>query len=504
MRDDKLNNFFKTAEELKESIDESIEFIKNKKAKFEELEMFSNYDKEEVNNFFRKPYVIVPKKEEEWFLVIPKFIDLNVGYLFKTTESFNVFIVNKYADYLGNVPTEFKKVFKFKPKLPLKVFDGVVLTGQQYQDRTWERYKDYLSKREGSDRIRIKRGRQFDFIAKLIDDGILPFIPKPVESSHCRKSIWKNQIIDVEKRRNMDFFKDAVNRFLDTGAVGIYWAMGTGKTIYGCELLSMINVENKPNLVISGNSATLREQWKERLKSVDLASETEVHTYSSLHKVIDREWGLVIFDECHHLPANKFSKMSTIKTEYRVGLSATPYREDGRTEYIFALTGFPIGLNWKVLLDLGIIKSPKVVLYICKTEREKMVKIKELINDPMKTLIYSFGISEGKKLSNFLEIPFVYGNTPIRERKEIIESSQNVIVSSVGKEGISVSNIERTMTFDFHFGSRQEETQFFGRLLHGDKEGVHYIFMTDEEIEKYGKRLYGIEEKGFKIHVQRL
>jgi len=499
-----LVDFFSRAEKIKESIDYSVENIKKRMTELEEMEMFSNYNKEYLSDFFKKPYVIIPKKEEEWYLAVPKFFDINIGYLTKSTDSYNVFIVNKYADYLGNVPSEFAKIFKFKPKLPLKVLDGVVLTGQLNQDRTWDRYKKYLSARSGKDRIKIKQGKQFDFLAKLIDDGILPFVPKPVENSHYRKAVWKIDNEEVEKRRNMDFFKDAIKRFLDTGAVGVYWAMGTGKTIFGCELLSMINVDGKPNLVISGNSATLREQWKERLESVELASDTEVHTYHAIHKVKNREWGMIIFDECHHLPANTFSKMATIKTEYRVGLSATPYREDGRTDYIFALTGFPIGLNWKVLLELGLIKAPKVTLFICKDIMSKNRKIKELLNDPMKTLIYSFGISEGKRLSKFLGIPFVYGSTPISQRREIIENSESVIVSSVGKEGISLSDIQRTMTYDFHFGSRQEETQFFGRLLHGEDEGYHYIFMTDKEFEKYGKRLYGIQEKGFKIRVQRI
>jgi DNA excision repair protein ERCC-3 len=248
----------------------------------------------------------------------------------------------------------------------------------------------------------------------------------------------------------------------------------------------------------------LREQWLEKLKWIVQASNTEVHTYSSYEKLRNIEWGLVIFDECHHLPANTFSKLATLKAEYRIGLSATPYREDGRTDYIFALTGYPLGLDWKVLIDLGLIKTPKITLMLCMDYNAKKKKVQEMLQDPIKTLIYSFGIDEGEKLSKFLEIPFVHGDTPVKERLNIIKTSITTIISSAGREGLSVPDIKRTITYNFLFGSRQEESQFFGRLLHGSEEGEHYILMTDEEYENYGKRIYGIEEKGFKIRMVRI
>jgi hypothetical protein len=184
--------------------------------------------------------------------------------------------------------------------------------------------------------------------------------------------------------------------------------------------------------------------------------------------------------------------------------SATPYREDGRSDYIFALTGFPIGLDWRVLIELGLIIEPEITLYLCGTYDQKRKKLGELIQDIQKTLIYCFSIDMGKRLSKQFEIPFVYGDTPVKERLQIIKSSHVTIVSAAMGEGISVRNIERTITYNFLFGSRQEETQFFGRLLHGKEKGKHVIMMTDEEYERYGKRLYGIQEKGFKIQIVRV
>jgi len=62
-----------------------------------------------------------------------------------------------------------------------------------------------------------------------------------------------------------------------------------------------------------------------------------------------------------------FQDFATVKVKYRMGLSATPYREDSRTEYIFALTGFPIGLSWDALIDIGILEVPDIRVYILPT-----------------------------------------------------------------------------------------------------------------------------------------
>ncbi len=508
VKEKNIEEMFEEFNQLTESIESKLESkrksIEKKRHEVEDSEMFGKYNEEYVKKFFKKPYVIIPKKENEWYLIVPKMFDISVGYLFKSDDSFNVFIVNKYADYLGNVPTEFKEVFKFKQKLPLKVFDGMMLTGEENQEEAWSRYSRFLIAREGKDRIRIKKGDEFNLIAQLINDGILPFMPKPVEKEHIIESMWRNKIPEIEKRREMKFFKEAFKKFLDTGAIGLYWAMGVGKTIFGLEALSKIRVETKPNLVVAGSSIVLREQWLEKLRDIVQASNTEVYNYQSYEKIRNTEWGLVIFDECHHLPANIFSRLATIRADYRIGLSATPYREDGRTDYIFALTGYPVGLDWKILIELGLIKMPKVTLMLCTDYVAKKRKIQEMLMDPVKTLIYSFGIDEGEKLSKFLEIPFVHGQTPVQERLTIIKSSIATIISSAGKEGLSLPNIKRTITYNFLFGSRQEETQFFGRVLHGQEEGEHYILMTDEEYETYGKRLYGIEEKGFKIRMVRI
>ena len=210
---------------------------------------------------------------------------------------------------------------------------------------------------------------------------------------------------------------------------------------------------------------------------------------------------MVIFDECQHLPANTFSKFATLNTKYRIGLSATPYREDGRTDFIFALTGFPIGLSWDNLIELGVLEIPDIRCYIVLDWKAKENKLKELLSQDKKTIIFCDSIQKGNRLSKDLGIPFIHGGTS--KRIEAIKKADVSIVSRVGDEGLSIAEIQRVIEIDFLFGSRRQEGQRLGRLFHGDERGEHIILMTEKEFEDYGKRLYAITEKGFKVEVIR-
>jgi len=451
----------------------------------------TTFEEEQFKTFLDEPYVLVPAgKPEEWYVAVPKFIRMNLGWLDFATDTYNVFRITKYMDWIGEIPEVIRQKFKFKPKLPLKVFDGMLLTGEENQDQAWDRYGQYLSRREGKQKIRIKRGYEFKLIARLIDDGILPFIKQPVEKEDLR-----DPSVSFELR---DYQRDARDLFLKTGAVGVFWSYAAGKTFLG--MYECAEIRGQKLIVVP--TTTLVEQWKDRLKEyTHCSSEVETITYHSFHKVQNKQYALVIFDECHHLPANQFSRFSTIQAKYRMGLSGSPYREDGRTDYIFALSGFPIGLSWDNLIELGIIEKPDIRLYIFREWREKETKLAELLAVDKKTIVFCDRIDIGKRLSKKFEIPFVYGET--RDRLDIIKSTDNVIVSRVGDEGISLPTIERVIEFDFLFGSRRQESQRLGRLFHGKTKGEHVILMTESEYQKHSKRLYSIYEKGFRIEIVR-
>lgn len=485
--------------EAEGKISDLEEFISNAKKKVTEtiqLEaertMFSSFDPDLVKDFFKEPYVTIPYRPQEWFVIAPKFVNFQIGWLWKSTESYNVFLVNKYMSWLAQIPDTLRDQFDFKPELPVKVFDGMVLTGEEHQEEVWARYKKDLLRREGKDRVRIKRGREFHLIAKMIDDGTLPFAPHPVVPDDRREPSWN---VPIELR---DYQVEAWDAFLQAGAIGVYWPFSAGKTYLGIWAIAHLK---GPHLVVVP-TRTLKEQWEDRLREYLGEEHTvEVVTYNAHEQVSKKKWKVIIFDECHRLPANTFSRMATIRTEYRMGLSGTPYREDGRTGYIFALTGFPHGMDWHRLLEMDVFQKPDITLYTFHDMSGKLKKLKELLRDPVKTLVFCDSIELGKRISKQHSLPHVYGET--KKRLEIMKEALQVVVSRVGDEGVSLPDIRRVIEVDFLFGSRRQEAQRMGRLFHGKGPGEHIILMTDRELELYEKRLLAAYEKGFHVRIVR-
>lgn len=257
-------------------------------------------------------------------------------------------------------------------------------------------------------------------------------------------------------------------------------------------------------------SSTLKEQWEERIDEFcEWTHKWDVQTYQyfnyedNLDEYQQKDLALTIFDEVHHLPANTFSKLATLGTDYRIGLSASPYREDGRTEYIFALTGFPVGMNWDELVELGVVDKPTVTVYLYRTDTQKRNDLPNVVGERTgKTLVFCDGITEGKRISGDLDVPFIHGETS--DRMEKLRENRVAVVSRVGDEGVSLDEIQTVVEYDFHGGSRRQEIQRIGRVMHSDGDaGEHIIMMTDDEYEKYGKRLYSAEEQGFNVQFDR-
>lgn len=487
----RLDNLTEYIEGLRESIVDTI-------GKVVEEARYTKFNSEYLRDFLAEPYLILPKrmqggKATEWYVVVPRFIDFQLGWLERSTKSYNVFIVNQYVQWFTDIPKELKERFQLNP-LPLKIVDGMLLTGEKIQEEAWKRYRKYLSKREGKTSIKVKRGNEFKLIAQIIEDGSLPFIPRRVEEADLREPQTEMVLRDYQD--------EAWKKFLDTGAVGVYYPFGSGKSMMGVYACATIK---GPKLVVVPN-ITLKEKWIEDLKKwTSILHEVQVETYHSFHKVNNNEYSLVVFDECHHLPANTFIRFSTLRAKYRMGFSGSPYREDGRVNYIIALTGYPVGLPWEKFFELGIIKKPSITLFIVDTLRGKLDKLNELLEKGTgKTIIFCDGVELGKKIAAKHALNFVYGQTTGRLRLEQIRENEVVVVSRVGDQGISVQDLDTLIEVDFLYGSRMQESQRSGRLLHSSKEITnHYILMTEEEMDKYNKRLLALYERGCKINVIR-
>jgi DNA excision repair protein ERCC-3 len=443
---------------------------------------------ETLDEFLEHPYCLVPKGEREWYLIVPKFVDLQVGWLWQQTQSYNIFIINRYVDWLADIPKPIREQLGYTRPFDAVFHDQVLHVKDSYPpEDVWSKYKIHLTRREGDRAFRVKRGHEFDLIAALIKDGVLPFDPVPVYKEDIREAAVNFTLRDYQK--------DAVDKFLKLGAVGCFWPPSAGKTFLGLYLMSVIK---GPKLIVVP-TVTLLEQWEERIEEHTSLSPSEykVITYQAASRALEQEWRLVIFDECQHLPATTYARLSTIPTRYRIGLSATPFREDGRVELIFALTGFPLGLDWHEIITKGVIKPPTIDLVTCASVEEKVRVVERILREGGRTLIFCDGLTLGQRLADRLHTIFISGAS--KSRLRLLRQSEVAVISRVGDEGLSLGTLKRVIEFDFLFGSRRQELQRLGRLFHSAYTGKHIILMTDLELEKYKKRLYSIYERGFKI-----
>jgi DNA excision repair protein ERCC-3 len=467
-------------------------------------------DNEKVRPFLERFWHTYPTKNpNEWEVAVPIFIPFNIGWWDRQEGGYNIFTVNRYTRWLGEeVPTFISHEISLPPSMPITI-DGLELKFPEGQQETVEKlYGNHLSLVE-KDKASIRQGHEFDVIAEIIDSGSLPFVPHPISSDDLRESDF-TQIWDElkEKYLPLDIFDgkysfqgDSYKAFEKYGAIGVFWAMGFGKTILGTYIFSRI--KGRKALVVP--TKTLKEHWEQffRWNCPRLLNEVEIYTYQGMsrqqwNQMRDKEFAVVGFDECHFLPADSFSKLATLRAKYRFGLSATPYREDGRTNYIMALTGFPLGLDWRTLMQVLGKEYHSINVHVVRDMESKYDLVRGLYNPERRTIIFVNLIAVGDRISSMLELPFIHGQT--KKRLELMKKSKSFVASRVMELGISIKDLEHIIEADFLFGSRREEVQRTGRLMHSLAVGkVHDIIMTKDEYEQYGKRLYGLYEKGFRF-----
>ncbi|MBU0963109.1 MAG: hypothetical protein KKD48_04360 [Nanoarchaeota archaeon] len=265
-----------------------------------------------------------PDSENEYFIAIPKFIPFSIGWLDHTTKGYNIFKINQYTQWLGDMPEFLRKELNIKEPEKIFVSDGNLVFTEGKEDEVKDRYGELLSS-VSKGTARVKLGREFDLIAKIIENGSLPFVPRQVDE----KDLISNPT-NISMEGKYIFQQHAWESFLKYGAIGVYWMTGAGKDIFSCYALSRIKVMKDekllPNLYISPNLTILEQMKKdyfpkyapELLKRIEDGS-LILSTYQGHDKLKDKEYGLTIYGECHVLPADTFSRLATLKTKYRIG-----------------------------------------------------------------------------------------------------------------------------------------------------------------------------------------
>lgn len=447
-------------------------------------------EKDKFIKFFEKPYTIIPQGKNKVLVVVPKFIKgFQVGWLWKEEENFYIYQLDQYSSWLGDIPQELLDEINFKKEFDAEVIDNQIFFNPGEKEIIKKAVGRHLSD-IGENSARIVRGHEFDLIADMVERGNLPFKPRPIEKQDLRECKSTFELRSYQK--------PAYKKFLETGAIGLFHPTGAGKSMIALKCIDSL----KGNKLIVVPTRTLVEQWNWYIQTYlpHLKNEIKIITYQGYRSSDQEEYVLAIFDECHKLPADTFSRLAVIKTKYRLGLSASPHREDGRESYIFALTGFPVGLNWQDYMQTVGKSYHPIYVHTVRGESSKIGKVQELLNPKKKTLIFCDTIELGKKIANQLNVPFIFGETD--NRMELIEKNKVLVVSRVMDMGISIKDLNHIIEVDFLFGSRQQELQRTGRLMHSNEKDVrHDIIFTESELESYGKRLWALQEKGFTIKV---
>ena len=424
------------------------------------------------------------------------FIDIQAGWLDQQDESYNKFLISRYVDYLGEIPELIKKELGWKPPPALELENGIITGNSNDLDNFLKKHRSIISSRAGNKLI-PKKNKHFELLAALIKEGVLPF---------KRQSVSKELLIDgrcdIELR---EYQKEAWKRFLEYSNVGIFYPASVGKSFFGVWALTKIK---GPNLV-AVPTVMIKEMWEQRIAlhtDLKLNEDVFVCTYQSAISKFSKaknEFGIRIVDEVHHIPANEFSRLSTIPSQTSIGLTASPQREDHREEFIFALTGQPIGLSWQYFRELNLIREPVCHVWLVKGFEQKIRLIEHLITNK-KSLIFCDSIELGKMVSSRFSIPHVYGATK-KDRLTTIQESDAVVVSRVGDEGVSLPDVEQIIEISWLGRSRRQELQRFTRLLHSLErmEPAYHILMTADEYARDRKRLFSVMDKGFKVEIHR-
>ena len=327
-----------------------------------------------------------------------------------------------------------------------------------------------------------------------------------------------------------DYQKEAIAKFVERGSGVIVLPCGAGKTLVGAGVMAELDTST---LILVTNTVSAR-QWRAELLAKTTLTEDDIGEYSGSIKeikpvtiasysimaakrkgefahlgVIDAlNWGLVIYDEVHLLPAPVFQLTAQLQARRRLGLTATLVREDGREGDVFSLIGPKrFDVPWKQLEAEGYIAPASCVEirldlppterldYAASTDQErfrlasttpaKATLVKELLalHPDNPTLIIGTYVDQIEHLSDSLDIPMITGQTSIAERERLYDEFRTgalmrLVVSKVANFSIDLPEASVAIQVSGSFGSRQEEAQRLGRILRPKADGRPAVFYT--------------------------
>jgi len=335
---------------------------------------------------------------------------------------------------------------------------------------------------------------------------------------------------------------------------------GAGKTVVA---IGSIHATQTQTLVLTTNTVALR-QWRNELLDKTTLTEDQIGEYSGDSKLIrpvtlatyqvltyrktkdspflhfslfdDGNWGLIVYDEVHLLPAPVFRATASLQARRRLGLTATLVREDAREDDVFSLIGpKKYDVPWKVLEKQGYIAEAlctEVRVPLPDEERyqyaisDKRGKFRIASTNPVKEeicerlieihkedhiLIIGQYLDQLKALAKRFDVPIITGQTPNGKREEMYGKFRSgecklMIVSKVANFAVDLPDANIAIQVSGTFGSRQEEAQRLGRILRPktDGSGAHFYSLVSRDTcdQDYSvKRQLFLTEQGYRYEI---
>ncbi|KQO63464.1 DNA repair helicase XPB [Curtobacterium sp. Leaf261] len=336
--------------------------------------------------------------------------------------------------------------------------------------------------------------------------------------------------LDTTEWNLREYQQDAVSSFFAQGSGVVVLPCGAGKTLVGAGAMATAKATT---LILVTNTVSAR-QWRDELLRRTTLTADEIGEYSGSVKEIRpitiatyqiltarrkgvythlslldaMDWGLVVYDEVHLLPAPVFKLTADLQARRRLGLTATLVREDGREGDVFSLIGPKrYDAPWKEIEAQGYISpaecyevridlphedrleyaasSDEDRYRLAATSPAKTPVVRELIEKHRGEQILVIGqyIDQLDELAAQLDAAEITGATPVDERERLYQQFRQgdidvLVVSKVANFSIDLPDATVAIQVSGSFGSRQEEAQRLGRLLRPNKDGVPASFYT--------------------------
>jgi DNA excision repair protein ERCC-3 len=317
--------------------------------------------------------------------------------------------------------------------------------------------------------------------------------------------------------------REAVESFWHGGSGVVVLPCGAGKTLVGAAAMA----EAQATTLILVTNTVAGRQWKRELMARTSLTEDEIGEYSGERKEIrpvtiatyqimstrrkgeyrhlevfdSRDWGLIVYDEVHLLPAPIFRLTADLQSRRRLGLTATLIREDGREGDVFSLIGPKrYDAPWKDIENQGWIApadctevrvtltdaermtyataEPEDRYRIAATARTKLPVIRTIVerHPDDQVLVIGAYLDQLDDIAAELQAPVIQGSTTNRERERLYDEFRRgeqrvLVVSKVANFSIDLPEAAVAVQISGTFGSRQEEAQRLGRVLRPKHDG---------------------------------